>query len=64
MRQAIEQVIKNIFLMIITNIVDITFVAGSILVSIGLFRLDSIIGFIGTGLLLMLVSFLLFKGGE
>lgn len=45
-------------------IVDILFGTGLILIAIGFFLWNLIIGFVGTGALLMLVSFLLFKGGE
>lgn len=46
------------------HIVDILFLIGFILTSIGFFIFNIILGFIGTGTGLMVISYLIFKGGD
>lgn len=46
------------------NIIDIIAFTGIILISIGFFILNIITGFIATGLMLIGVAFLMFKGGD
>ena len=46
------------------KIVDILFLIGFVLTSIGFFIWNTIIGFISTGVGVMALSYLVFKGGE
>lgn len=46
------------------HIVDILFLIGFILTSTGFFIFNIILGFIGTGTGLMVISYLIFKGGD
>ena len=46
------------------HIVDILFLIGFVLTSIGFFIWNIILGFIGTGMGLMVISYLIFKGGD
>lgn len=63
MKRIIDMV-KNVVGNVAEHAIDIMFIAGLTLVGVGLFTWHPTIGFIGTGSLLMIVSFLLFKGGE
>jgi len=54
--------IKNIFCSLLDNLKEIVFLIGLTLVSIGLFQIDTVVGLIATGVMLVGLSFLL--GGD
>lgn len=46
------------------NFIDILIFVGVIFMSIGFFKLNLAIGFIATGLIIILVAFLMSRGGD
>lgn len=60
MKKKLNKLIDFIFL----NKVDLLFLLGIILISIGSFKFNKILGFIVSGLMLIILSILLHFGGD